>query len=135
MTMALCFNCGEIKFGAICPCPKCRVASTGDMKLDIVFSDHNYDVKTLEEFGAVLRVIRGACSPPGKAFWAFMRYLSKQHPEVLMVEFEFEAELELDLALRDLDLPPVTLRPSPMRSAEFGGPPEEATAPDEPEAA
>ena len=35
MTMALCFNCGDIKFGAICPCPKCQAESSGDMELDI----------------------------------------------------------------------------------------------------
>jgi hypothetical protein len=27
MTMALCLNCGEIKFGAVCPCPNCQVCA------------------------------------------------------------------------------------------------------------
>jgi len=24
MTDALCLNCGDIKFGALCPCPSCK---------------------------------------------------------------------------------------------------------------
>ena len=39
MTQALCLSCGNTKFGAIVPCPDCRVASCGDMKTDIAFSD------------------------------------------------------------------------------------------------
>jgi len=39
MSLALCFNCGNVKFGALCECDKCGIASTGDMDLDILFSD------------------------------------------------------------------------------------------------
>jgi len=46
VTWALCLNCGEVKFGAICPCPKCNVESTGDMNLDIAFSDHHMAKET-----------------------------------------------------------------------------------------
>jgi hypothetical protein len=41
MTWALCLNRGETKFGAIRPCRSCKTASTGDMSLDIAFSDHH----------------------------------------------------------------------------------------------
>ena len=39
MTQALCLHCGEIKFGALCPCPQCQADSTGNVDLDIAFSD------------------------------------------------------------------------------------------------
>ena len=61
MTIALCFNCGHMKFGAICPCPECRIASTGNMNLDIAFSDHWMSVDTIRAFGEVIRAIRRVC--------------------------------------------------------------------------
>ena len=48
MTWALCLNCGEKKFGAICPCPSCQAESTGDINLDIAFSDHHMSVETIK---------------------------------------------------------------------------------------
>lgn len=61
----------QVKFGAICPCPKCSVASTGDMQVDILFSDHHYDVKTLSEFGEVIKAIRSACDEDELRFCSF----------------------------------------------------------------
>src|SRR5947208_1440674 len=58
MTWALCFNCGATKFGASCPCPECQRASTGDMGLDIAFSDHHWSEATLKAFGEVVRSLR-----------------------------------------------------------------------------
>ena len=54
MTWALCFNCGELKFGAYCPCPECQVASTGDMNLDLLFSDHYLTRATLGALGEMV---------------------------------------------------------------------------------
>ncbi len=61
MTWALCFNCDKVKFGAICPCLKCEVKSTGDINLDIAFSDHNMTKETLEDFGKVVGTIHSRC--------------------------------------------------------------------------
>ena len=57
MTWALCLTCGDVKFGAICPCPNCGVSSTGNMQLDIAFSDHHLSRRTLDELGAVVAEI------------------------------------------------------------------------------
>ena len=62
MTMALCFNCGAIKFGAIIPCPKCyfhmigNMESMDDVGLAIAFSDHNFEIETLEELDLLPRL-------------------------------------------------------------------------------
>jgi hypothetical protein len=115
MTMALCFNCGEIKFGAICPCPKCQVASCGDMGLDIAFSDHHYGVETLKEFGNVIKAIQPASGDPATRFWAFIRHVSERYPSILKVDLKSEVKTKIDNVLHGVSLPPVTLRPSPAQ--------------------
>jgi hypothetical protein len=113
MTMALCFNCGDIKFGAICHCPKCQITSSGDMGLDIAFSDHNYDVETLKEFGGVIRAIHSASGDPPTRFWAFIHYISEHHPSILKVDLKPEVRAKVTDILSGVVLPPVTLRESP----------------------
>lgn len=113
MTMALCFSCGEIKFGAICPCPKCQIESTGNRRLDIAFSDHFLDVETLKEFGAVIRQIHAACDDPPTRFWAFIQYVSEHHPKIMNIDLEPEMKAKVSNVLRGVALPPVTLRESP----------------------
>ena len=112
--MALCFNCGDIKFGAICPCPKCQVKSCGDMGLDIAFSDHHYDIETLKEFGGVIRAIQSASNDPPTRFWAFIHYVSGHHPSILKVELKPEMRAPVENVLRAVVLPPVTIREPPI---------------------
>ena len=90
MTWAMCFNCGAIKFGAICPCIECEKTSTGDMNLDIAFSDHNMTKETLEAFGEVVRSIRKVCDDDELRFWSFIHYVSTRHPDILGVELSDE---------------------------------------------
>jgi hypothetical protein len=120
MTMALCFNCGETKFGALCPCPACQVSSTGNAGLDIAFTDHYYAVKTLEEFGAVIRKIQTLTEDKGRRFWTFIHYVSENHPSILKVDLEPAAKAGVMETLRGVVLPSVTLRPS--RSAKMSDP-------------
>lgn len=110
MTKALCFHCGEVKFGAICPCPSCGTASTGDMSLDIAFSDHRMDVQTLEEFGEVVRAIEKVEGDPRLKFWAFIEYVSQHHPTILHVELKPEVKADIEQLLEGVVLPEVTLR-------------------------
>ena len=112
MTWALCLSCGEIKFGAICPCPKCQVSSTGDMSLDITFSDHRMAKKTLEELGGVVAAIHRASSDDELCFWTFIRYVSLHHSSILGVDLKSDVREKCDSLLKQLALPPVTLRPS-----------------------
>lgn len=80
MTEALCLHCGTIKFGAICPCGECGVASSGDMELDIAFSDHCVSADTLIRFGTVIRKIRTTCANEEIVAWSFLAYVSVHYP-------------------------------------------------------
>src|SRR5262245_35907353 len=57
MTMAVCFKCGDIKFGAFVPCPKCAgMPQTEDeLALSLAMTDHYFDMPTLEQMGASVR--------------------------------------------------------------------------------
>ncbi|HEY1381898.1 MAG TPA: hypothetical protein VGF55_34175 [Gemmataceae bacterium] len=123
MTMALCFNCGHTKFGAICPCPECGVASTGDMNLDIVFSDHRMSVATLGAFGEVVRAIRRVCDDDQLRFWSFIRYVSVHHAEILGVEQPPDQRAACDAVLTRAAPPPVVVEESgPRRPTRSPGP-------------
>lgn len=112
MTWALCFNCGEVKFGAICPCPKCDVTSTGDMNLDIAFSDHNMTKGTLEDFGKVVAAIHRESDDAELCFWTFIRYISINHSSILGVDLNPDVAQRCDALLSRISLPTVTISPS-----------------------
>lgn len=121
MTWALCLNCGEVKFGAICPCPKCSVSSTGDMNLDIAFSDHHLTKKTLEELGQVVAAIHQASDDGELCFWTFIRYISVHHSSILGVNMEPEKQARCDALLQRIKLPNVELSPSPRGGMTSNG--------------
>jgi hypothetical protein len=138
MTMALCFNCGHTKFGAICPCTKCDVASTGDFNLDITFSDHKLSVASLAAFGEVVRAIRRVCEDDQLRFWSFIRFVSVNHSDILGVEMSPEQQAECDAVLARANPPPVLIEESErarfMRELEErgSGDAEPGAAPDRP---
>ena len=53
MTVAVCWNCGEMKWGAFNPCPKCKAApgSEDELAVSLVLSDHYQDKPTMERIG------------------------------------------------------------------------------------
>lgn len=110
MTMALCFSCGDVKFGAICPCSKCGVNSTGDMGLDILFSDHNMAVSTLEQFGLVVKLINSNVENPPIRFWAFMQYVSVNHSDLLSIGLPGDIADQVTSLYERLEFPPVEMR-------------------------
>lgn len=57
MTIAVCFNCGEIKWGAFNACQKCRARPTTDDELttSLLFTDHYYDQETLARVSEDIR--------------------------------------------------------------------------------
>ena len=118
MTWALCFNCGEVKFGAICPCPKCDVNSTGDMNLDIAFSDHNMSKGTLEDFGKVVAAIHKQSDDAELCFWTFIRYVSINHSSILGVDLKPNVAQKCDALLSRVSLPTVTVTPSQSKLAK-----------------
>jgi len=83
MTLALCFRCGNVKWGAICPCDRCGLDSTGNIQLDIAFSDHHLSREQLQFFGSVVEAIRKVSDDERACFWTFIRYVSTHHPSIL----------------------------------------------------
>lgn len=119
MTTALCINCGELKFGALCPCPKCEASSTGNMELDIAFSDHNIAEESLRDLGEVVAHFQAKTDDPGVAFWAFIRFISEQHDSILSAQVPSEFIDQVSAIYVDAELPKLNLKPSPM--AQLGG--------------
>ncbi|HEX8915108.1 MAG TPA: hypothetical protein VF796_22345 [Humisphaera sp.] len=111
MTLALCLNCGRTKFGALCPCTECGAGSTGNAGLDIAFSDHLMHARSIEAFGRVVRAIRAATDDPDVAAWAFIAYVSRDHPTVLTAEPPPDVAPAVAELLGRVVLPPVELVP------------------------
>jgi hypothetical protein len=110
--MALCFHCGQTKFGAICPCPDCGVSSTGNIQLDIAFSDHHLSVATIGAFGEVVRALRRVCPDDKDRFWAFIQYVSTHHPDILLIESPAEEGARLARIAALANPPPVVIEES-----------------------
>lgn len=57
MTIAICYKCGEFKFGAFSPCPKCSALpkSEEDHALSLMLTDHYLDQPTLETMGTEIK--------------------------------------------------------------------------------
>jgi hypothetical protein len=112
MTMALCFNCGDIKFGAICPCPTCEAKSTGNMGLDITFSDHNIDEASLKELGLLIQKFKTQCNDQCLVFWAFIRYISENHPHILSASVPNDIEEDVNRLYESTSIPSIEIKPS-----------------------
>jgi hypothetical protein len=103
----------------MCPCDACQVASTGNVGLDIAFSDHHMDVETLKEFGDVVRAIHSVCEDGELCFWSFIAYVLEHHPDVLEIELAPEAKDACDEVLARANPPPVTVRESPQAKLKW----------------
>jgi hypothetical protein len=112
MTIALCLNCGETKFGALCPCAKCGVESTGNIQLDIAFSDHHVADDSLKDLGKVIAHFSNRTDDRGVAFWAFIRYVSENHNSILHANIPNEYAERVAAIYAESDIPSVTLNPS-----------------------
>jgi hypothetical protein len=109
MTWALCFHCGETKFGAIVPCPECNVGSTGNMQLDIAFSDHRISKETIAAFGKVVQAIRQVCDDDELRIWSFLQYISINHPDLLKINLDPEMAAKTEATLVAANPPPVSV--------------------------
>jgi hypothetical protein len=58
MTIAVCYMCGELKFGAFNSCGKCGGSpkTEDDFALSLAMTDHYFDKPTLEKMGADLKM-------------------------------------------------------------------------------
>lgn len=109
MTQALCLSCGRTKFGAIVPCPHCGVAHCGNIEVNIAFSDHRLSVAALEALGGVIRAIEPHSADPSERFWAFIEYVSLNHPSILKVSLSPEVAQRCQAILAKSAIPPVDL--------------------------
>ena len=50
MTQAICFNCGEIKFGSFTECGECCLTPvSGDEVISFLLTDHFYEIDELKK--------------------------------------------------------------------------------------
>ncbi|MCC9605466.1 hypothetical protein LOC68_22810 [Blastopirellula sp. JC732] len=125
MTIALCFNCGETKWGALCPCEKCGCKGTGNIELDIVFSDHHISARSLEDLGKLIKRLHAAdtSGQEGVCFWAFIAYISQHPSELLKANPPAEIAADVDRLLTQASLPQIEIE---MAERRFSGPPANA---------
>jgi hypothetical protein len=86
------------------------------MKLDIAFSDHQLSVKTLGEFGEVIRVLAGRSNDPPVRFWAFIHYVSSNCPTILTATPPPEYRERVEHVLSQGPLPQVVVEKSAIAS-------------------
>ena len=114
MTAALCLNCGEMKWGVLLPCPKCKTTAIGPMEIGIAFSDHHYISDTLSQLGIVIKEINIHCDEPMKCLLVFLHYISQIVPDSPSLDLEVEATHEIESILSKCKLPSVVFEESKM---------------------
>ena len=111
MTQALCLRCGSTKFGALNPCMACGGEATGNVELDIAFSDHYMSYRTLELLGTVIQAINEATDDPDLRPLAFILYVTDNHPSVLQITSQSPLIPQARELLGGLTLPVFTVEP------------------------
>jgi hypothetical protein len=104
MSLALCFNCGNVKFGALCECEECGTGSTGNVDLDILFSDWNYCEEVLEKFGNVIVQIHRHTDNQRLVFLTFLRFVSNEYPGIVNINVDGETLDEIEKILEKLEI-------------------------------
>src|SRR5262249_59999101 len=64
--------------------------STGNVHLDMAFSDHRLSEETLRAFGEVVRSIHRACDDRELCFWSFIYYVCTHHPDIVEIDLSEE---------------------------------------------
>jgi hypothetical protein len=111
MIWALCLNCGEVKFGAIFPCPNCQVESTRNFTLDITFSDHCLSVDSLKALGEIIKTIHKHSDDDELCFWTFLQHVSEKYV-ALKVNVPTELAPKVPGLLKNIELPKITVEES-----------------------
>jgi hypothetical protein len=83
------------------------------MTLDIAFSDHALSKSELESFGKVVQAIHSVCEDEQECFWAFIRFVSVHHSDILGVKISPENQQRLDEILSQAKPPQVAREPTP----------------------
>jgi hypothetical protein len=99
MTVALCLYCGESKFGALNPCPYCDKRGSGNLKLDLTFSDHYISHSDIETLGSVIKRIRAVCPDDQKRYNAFFHFVACSNPTFLQTTLNIDERSAADIVL------------------------------------
>jgi hypothetical protein len=83
MSAALCLACGNVKQGAFVPCRDCGNLPE-DSELSIALTDHYLDIATLEDFGRVIKQLRGIAPDEETAMMSFLQLINERHPEIAL---------------------------------------------------
>ena len=105
-------NCGGIKFGALVPCPDCEAPATGNLDLDIMFSDHNISEPKLRELGEVIKEIAKVAPNDAVTFWTFIRYISEHQSHILSAEVPQAIAAEVEQTYNAITFPDISLEDS-----------------------
>ena len=98
MTVAICTNCGNLKQGAWCSCPRCD--SDGlDGDVSLLLSDHNLSESELQQIGKAVQAIHHTNLDEDVRFHALVYFLSRKWPKLL----EFDSEAVEPTLLKTLD--------------------------------
>ena len=100
--MALCFNCGHIKFGAFIQCDECGYDPNSEVMRDasIRFSDWFLSDEDFKFYSSVIKQIHSSCNDEELCLWTFFRYISLNSPSILTVKLEEEFEAQADKLLQ-----------------------------------
>lgn len=83
MSAALCLACGNVKQGAFIHCSNCGNLPE-DNDLSIALTDHYLDITTLEDFGRVIKQLRGIAPDEETAMMSFLQLINERHPEIAL---------------------------------------------------
>lgn len=116
MTWAMCLSCGDIKYGALVPCSKCESPPTGNIALDIAFSDHRIPREKLLELGSIVSEIHRICNDESLCLWTFLQYVTLHHPTILEIDLKDEARDAVENVLARLNVPPLSVTSGELSS-------------------
>jgi hypothetical protein len=106
--------------GAFCACELCGIESSGDVGLDMEFTDHHHSEATLVAFGEVIKRIKNACKDDdGLVPWAFIKYVSDHHPDILSADIPPAIARDATRLLKAANITPVKVVASSVK-AETG---------------
>lgn len=109
MTIALCLYCGDLKFGALCPCSSCATHAVDFAELNILFSDHQIPKEDLTQFGEIIAHFRTKTHDQMLVFWAFVHYISEHHGNLLKAEIPDEWVDRVEDIYVESELPELTI--------------------------
>jgi|TARA_B100001964_G_scaffold237060_1_gene299880 hypothetical protein len=113
MTAALCFNCGEMKFGVLPACRHCKVQEAiAPMEVGIWFSDHHFTINTLKQLGIVIKEINSHCDDPMTCFTTFLYYISQNVSDGPTLDLKEKQKEEIESILTKCTLPDIVFEES-----------------------